>query len=78
MAIRGSEKPLLPYKFFRQGAVHKRRRQLGGGRGGVKNWSKLSTDSTKKLPTLEKGAVKNPEKLPTSFMDGLQCAATEN
>ena len=48
------------------GAVHKRRRQLGG----VKNWSKLPTDSTKKLPTWGKGGVKNPEKLPTSFMDG--------
>ena len=33
-----------------QGAVHKRRWQLGWG-GGVKNWSKLPTDSTKKLPT---------------------------
>ena len=33
--------------------------------GGVTNWSKLPTDSTKKLLTW-----KNPEKLPTSFMDG--------
>ena len=30
------------------GAVHKRRRQLGG----VKNWSKLPMDSTKKLPIM--------------------------
>ena len=38
---------------------------------GVKKWSKLPTDSTKKLPTWPgEGGVKNPEKLPTSFMDG--------
>ena len=37
--------------------------------GGVKNGSKLQTDSTKKLPTWG-GGVSNPEKLPTSFMDG--------
>ena len=37
--------------------------------GGVKNWSKLLMNSTKKLPIWERG-VSNPEKLPTSFMDG--------
>ena len=50
------------------GAVHKRRRQLGGG--GVKNWSKLPTDSNKKTADMGKVGVKNLEKLPTSFMDG--------
>ena len=39
------------------GAVHKRRRQLGVG-GGVKNWSKLPMDSTKKLPTWARGVSK--------------------
>ena len=33
----------------KKGVVHKRRPQLGGG--GVKNWSKLSTNSTRNLPT---------------------------
>ena len=51
------------------GAVHKWRLQLGGG-GGVKNWSKLPTDSTKKTANMGEGGVKNPEKLPTLFMDG--------
>ena len=38
--------------------------------GGFKNWSKLPTDSTKKLPTWPgEWGVKNLEKLPTSFMD---------
>ena len=71
MAVRGSEKPLLPYKFFRQGAVHKRRQQLGGG--GFKNWSKLPTDSTKTADMAGEGGGggKNSDKLPTSFMDGL-------
>jgi hypothetical protein len=41
-----------------EGAVHKRRWQLGG----VKNWSKL--------PIWGRGGFKNSEKLPTSFMDG--------
>ena len=36
------------------GAVHKRHRQLGG----VKNWSKLLTDSTKNLPTWRRGVSK--------------------
>ena len=36
---------------------------------GVKNWSKLLTDSTKKTDMGE-GGVKNPEKMLTSFMDG--------
>ena len=40
------------------------------GGGGGKNWSKLPTDSTKKLPTWGRGASKVKEKLPTSFMDG--------
>ena len=35
-------------------AIHKRRRQLGG----VINWSKLPTDSTKKLPTRGRRALK--------------------
>ena len=39
--------------------------------GGVKNWSKLPTDSTKqKTADMGEGGFKNPEKLPTSFMDG--------
>ena len=42
------------------GAVHKRRWPLGG----VKNWSQLLTDSTKKLPIWGRGMSK------TSFMDG--------
>ena len=49
-----------------KGAIHKRRRQLGG----VKNWSKLPTDSTKKTADMEEGGVTNPEKLPMLFMDG--------
>ena len=43
------------------GAVHIRRRQLGG----VKNWSKLPTDSTKNCRYGQ-----NSEKLPPSFLDG--------
>ena len=42
---------------------------LAIGRG-VKNWSKLPTDSTKKTANMGEGGVKNPEKLPTLFMDG--------
>ena len=38
--------------------------------GGVKNWSKLPTDSAKNLADMGEGGVKNPEKLPTLFMDG--------
>ena len=38
--------------------------------GGVKNWSKLPTDSTKKTADMGEGGVKNQEKMPTSFMDG--------
>ena len=38
--------------------------------GGVKNCSKLPTDSTKKLPTWGEGGVKNPEKMLSLFMDG--------
>ena len=38
------------------GAVHKRLRQLGGR--GVKNWSKLPTENTKKLPTWGTGVSK--------------------
>ena len=38
--------------------------------GGVKNWSKLLKDSTKKTTEMREGGVENPEKLPTSFMDG--------
>ena len=39
---------------------------------GFQNWSKLPTNSTKKLSTyIGEGGVKNPENLPTSFMDGL-------
>ena len=39
---------------------------------GVKKWPKLPTDSTEKLPTLGRGVLKNPEKLPTSFMHTLR------
>ena len=35
--------------------------------GGVKNWSILPTDSTKKLPTWGKEVEKTPEKLPMSL-----------
>ena len=56
-------------KYNSVGAVHKRRRQLGGG-GGVKNWSRLPSDSTKKLPTWGRRVSKIRKKLPTSFMDG--------
>ena len=41
---------------------------IGRG-GGVKNWSKLPTDSAKKQEK-NTGGVTNPEKLLTSFMDG--------
>ena len=41
------------------------------GRGRVKNWSKLLMDSTIKTADIGEGGVKKPEKLPTSFMDGL-------
>ena len=37
--------------------------------GGVKNWSKLPTDSSKKTADIVEEGVNNPEKLPTSFMD---------
>jgi hypothetical protein len=42
--------------------------------GGVKNWSKLPTDSTKRLLTWGRGrpegrGIKNPEKLLKSIMD---------
>ena len=37
---------------------------------GVKNRSKLPTDSTKKTSDMGEGGVKNSEKFPTSFMDG--------
>ena len=40
-----------------------------GRRRGVKNWSKLLTDCTKKLWILGRGCQKS-EKLLTSFMDG--------
>ena len=49
-------------------AVHKRRRQLGGGR--VKICSNLPKNSTKKLPTWGRGLSKIGGKLPTLFMDG--------
>ena len=42
-----------------KGAIHKRRRQLGG----VKIWSKLPTDSTKKTADMGEEGIKNPEKL---------------
>ena len=44
--------------------------QLGGGGGGVKNWSKLPTDTTKKLASWGRGVSKIRKKLPTSFIDG--------
>jgi hypothetical protein len=52
--------------MFSIGAVHKRRRKMGVG--GVKNWSKLSTDNTKKLQIWGWGCQKL-QKLPTLFMD---------
>ena len=40
------------------------------GKGGaVKDWSKLPMNNTRKLQTWG-GGVKNPEKMPTLFMDG--------
>ena len=33
------------------------------------NWSKLLRDSTKKTADMGEGGVKNPEKLPISYMD---------
>ena len=36
----------------------------------MKNWSKFPSDITKKTADMGEGGVKNPEKLPTSFMDG--------
>ena len=75
MSVRGSEKPLLPYKFFRQGAVHKRRQQLGGGGSKIgQNCQRI----VQKTANMAGEGDKNSDKLPTSFMDGLQCAATEN
>ena len=49
------------------GAVHKRRRQLGGGEG-VKNYSKM-LKIVLKICRYGVGGVINSEKLPTSFMD---------
>ena len=49
------------------GTVHKWCRQLVGWGEGVKKWSKLPTDSTKKLQIWGRGVS---EKLLTSFMDG--------
>ena len=37
---------------------------------GMKNWSKLATDSTKETADMREGGGKNLEKLPTLFMDG--------
>ena len=42
--------------IFSKGVVHKQCQKLGGG--GVKNRPKMLTDSTKKLPTWERGCVK--------------------
>ena len=53
------------------GVIHKRRQQERGG--GSKIGQNCTTDSNKKLLTWgwAVGGVKNPEKLPTFFMDGL-------
>ena len=40
----------------KKGVVHKQRPQLG--RGGIKNWSKLTTHSTKKTVTWGTGVLK--------------------
>ena len=58
-----------------KGAIHKQHRQLGGE--GVKNWSKLLTDSTKNCQH-RGGGCQNPEKMPTSFMDGPKGRAQPN
>ena len=50
--------------WFTLKAVYKRRWQLGG----VKNWSKLPMNSTKKLPTWRRGMLKRPFKEITSFL----------
>jgi hypothetical protein len=57
------------YQVSRIGAFHKRHRQLRKG-GGVKNWLKLLTDSSKKTADMGEGSVKKSEKLPTSFING--------
>ena len=66
---------LLPFNksdfFFTKGPS---KNNVGNWEGGVKNWSKLPMDSTKKLPTwgsgfLKKKPVKTAEKLLTSFID---------
>ena len=66
--LKQSEKDFSPGNL-KQVVFHKRCRQLEGG--GVKNWSKLPTDSTKKLLTWGEGGVKNSKHLPTLFIDGL-------
>ena len=60
--------------FIKFGAVHKRHRPLLGRKGGVKNWSKLPKDSTKKLSILGRGF----QKLLTLFMDGPLLINTAN
>ena len=56
------------FATFIKGAVHKRRRQLGGGEG-----SKIGQNCRRivlKTANMGEVGVKNPEKLLTSFMDG--------
>ena len=45
------------FATFMKGAIHKQHRQLGWE--GVKNWSKLSTDSTKNCRHEEGGCQKS-------------------
>ena len=55
-----------PQKLVNLGALQKRRLQLRG----VKNWSKMLSDGTKKLLTWRKGVSKIRKKLSTLFIDG--------
>ena len=52
----GLKSNLMKHSYFYLGAVQKGRRQLGGR--GVKNWTKLPTDSTKKMLIWDSGFQK--------------------
>ena len=56
---RSFEQSTTTKKVRNLGAVHKQRWPLVGG--GIKNWSKLPTDSTKKLLLLGRGCQKSGE-----------------
>ena len=58
-------------KYANQGAVHKRRRQLRGGRGvPIDDMGRYDGGRGTENPISAIQGVKNGQKLPISFMDG--------